>query len=98
MQVIAKRMLRIFWHRHPQAQGPLRAWHAAVTRVTWNGPADVKKAFGATVDFVGDNRIVFDIGGNKYRLVVHVAYRFKRVLIEFLGTHKEYDKIDPESV
>lgn len=98
MQVVAKRTLRIFWQRHPHAEGPLRAWHAAVTKATWNGPADVKRAFGATVDFVGDNRIVFDIGGNKYRLIVHVAYRFKRVLIKFVGTHKEYDKIDPETV
>jgi mRNA interferase HigB len=98
MQVIAKRTLRLFWRRHPQAEGPLRAWHAAVSRATWNGPADVKAAFGPTVDFVADNRIIFDVGGNKYRLVVHVAYRFKRVLIKFVGTHKAYDRIDPGSV
>jgi mRNA interferase HigB len=54
--------------------------------------------FGSTVDFVGDNRVIFDVGGNKYRLVVHVAYPFKRVLIKFVGTHKEYDRIDPETV
>jgi mRNA interferase HigB len=96
--VIAKRTLRLFWRRHAQAEGPLRAWHAAVSRGKWNEPADVKAAFGAAVDFVADDRIVFDIGGNKYRLVVHVAYRFKRVLIKFLGTHKDYDRIDPESV
>jgi mRNA interferase HigB len=58
----------------------------------------VKAAFGPTVDFVADNRIIFDVGGNKYRLVVHVAYRFKRVLIKFVGTHKAYDRIDPGSV
>jgi mRNA interferase HigB len=98
MQVIARRTLKLFWQRHPQAEGPLRAWYAAVSRAKWNGPADVKKAFGTTVDFVHDNRIVFDIGGNKYRLVVHAAYRFKRVLIKFIGTHKDYDRIDPESV
>ena len=98
MQVIAKRTLRLFWQRHRQAEGPLRAWHAAVSKSKWNGPSDVKKAFGTTVDFVGGNRLVFDIGGNKYRLVVHVAYRFKRVLIKFVGTHKEYDRIDPEAV
>jgi mRNA interferase HigB len=50
------------------------------------------------VDFVGDNRIIFDTGGNRFRLVVHVAYRFKRVLVKFVGTHAEYDKIDPERV
>lgn len=98
MQVIAKRTLRLFWTRHSQSEGPLRSWHAVVSRAAWNGPADVKKMFGATVDFVRDNRIVFDIAGNKYRLVVHVAYRFQRVLIKFVGTHKEYDRIDPETV
>ena len=54
--------------------------------------------FGTTVDFVGDNRVIFDIGGNRYRLIVHVAYRFQRVLIKFVGTHQEYDRIDPEKV
>ena len=60
--------------------------------------SDVKQQFGTTVDFIGDNRIIFDIAGNKYRLVAHVSYRFKRVLIRFLGTHKDYDRIDPETV
>ena len=98
MQVIAKRTLRLFWERHAQAEGPLRSWHAQVTRARWKGPADVKVMFGPMVDFVADNRVIFDIGGNKYRLVVHVAYRFKRVLIKFVGTHKEYDRIDPGRV
>lgn len=69
-----------------------------VDKAEWNRPADVKRLFGPTVDFVGDNRVIFNIGGNKYRIVVHVAYRFKRVLIKFVGTHKEYDRIDPETV
>ncbi|MNT91021.1 hypothetical protein D3C72_2320570 [compost metagenome] len=69
-----------------------------VNNAIWTGPADVKAMFGANVDFLGDNRIIFDISGNKYRLIVHVAYRFKRVLIKFVGTHKEYDEIDPETV
>lgn len=98
MQVIAKRALRLFWERHPQAEGPLRAWYAIAVKAAWKTPADVKAMFGTTVDFVADNRVVFDIGGNKYRLVAHIAYRFKRVLIKFIGTHKDYDRIDPESV
>ncbi len=61
-------------------------------------PADVKAMSGTTVDFLGDNRLIFDISGNRYRLIVHVAYRFRRVLIKFVGTHKDYDKIDPEIV
>lgn len=98
MQVIALRTLRRFWERHPQAEGPIRAWYAVVSRAHWTGPADVKRQFGSTVDFVGDNRIVFDIGGNKFRLIVHAAYPFRRVLVKFIGTHAEYDRIDAETV
>ena len=64
----------------------------------WDSPADLKKAFGINVDFLGDNRAVFDIGGNKYRLVVRFAYKFKSALIKFVGTHAEYDRIDAETV
>lgn len=98
MQVIAKRTLRRFWERQPQAETPLRVWFALVDKADWKGPADVKLSFGASVDFVGDNRAIFDIGGNKYRLVAHIAYRYRRVLIKFVGTHSEYDRIDPEQV
>jgi mRNA interferase HigB len=93
MQVIAKRTLKLFWLRHPQAEIPLRNWYAITDKAEWRRPADIKAMFGTTVDFIEDNRIVFDIAGNKYRLVVHVAYRFKRVLIKFVGTHKQYDKV-----
>ena len=58
----------------------------------------MKAEFGATVDFIGDNRRIFDIGGNGYRLVVHVSYAYKRVLVKFVGTHGEYDRIEPETV
>lgn len=98
MQIIAKRALREFWGKHNQAEMPLSVWFALVSKANWHGPADVKAMFGTTVDFVGDNRLIFDIGGNKYRLVVHVAYPFRRVLIKFVGTHREYDKINPETV
>lgn len=50
------------------------------------------------MDFVGDNRVIFDIGGNKFRLIVHVSYPFKRLLVKFIGTHAEYDKIDAETL
>lgn len=98
MQVIARRTLRQFWERHPQAGGPLRAWFAVVSRARWRTSTDVKRQFGTTVDFVGDNRVIFDLGGNKYRLIVHVSYEFGRMLIKFIGTHAEYDRINPETV
>jgi mRNA interferase HigB len=98
MRVIALRTLREFWQRHPQAETALRTWRKIVNKSEWNGPADVKAAFGRNVDFVGDNRVIFDIGGNKFRLVVHMAYPFKTALVKFIGTHKEYDAINPETV
>jgi mRNA interferase HigB len=98
MQIIARRTLKQFWMKHPQAETPLRSWYGIVEKAEWSGPSDVKALFGATVDFLGDNRIVFDIAGNKFRLIVPVAYRYGRVLIKFIGTHAEYDRIDAESV
>jgi mRNA interferase HigB len=98
MQVIARRTLAEFWRRHPPAERPIRAWFAVVSKARWRGPADVKRQFGTTVDFVGDNRLIFDLGGNKYRVVVHASYAFGRVLIKFIGTHAAYDRIDPETV
>ncbi|MDT2020689.1 type II toxin-antitoxin system HigB family toxin [Methylocella sp. CPCC 101449] len=98
MQVIALRTLRAFWALHPQAEIPLRAWYAIASTAQWNAPADVKTAFGTNVDFIADKRIIFDIGGNKYRLIVRVSYEYKRVLIKFIGTHKEYDQINAETV
>jgi mRNA interferase HigB len=98
VQVFAKRTLRLFWERRPRAGSSLRAWHMVVSRSQWSGPADLKAEFGTTVDFVGDNRLIFDIGGNRYRLIVHASYTYKRVLVKFVGNHAEYDKIDPGTV
>src|SRR5690606_37870940 len=94
MQIIAKKALKDFWAKHNQAEAPLTAWYLAVSKADWSGPQDVKAMFGSA-DFVGDNRVIFDIGGNKYRLIVHISYKFHRVLIKFVGTHNEYDRIDP---
>lgn len=98
MQVIARRTLVEFWRRHPQAEGPLRDWHAFVSTVVWSGPTEVKRDFGTTVDFLADNGIVCDLGGNKFRLVARVSYRFRRVLVKVIGTHAEYDRINAETV
>ena len=98
MQIIARRALRQFWESYPKAEVPLKTWFARVNAAEWSGPADAKAMFGTTVDFVGDNRLVFDLGGNKFRLIVHVAYRYRRVLVKFVGTRKQYDAIDAETV
>lgn len=97
MQIIAKRTIRLFWEKYPRAEKPLRAWFAIVSGAQWKGPADIKAQFGSA-DFVADNRVIFDIAGNHFRLVAHVSYGYGRVLIKFVGTHKEYDEIDPGAV
>ena len=76
----------------------LGTWYEIVSKGDWSGPADLKRAFGNNVDFVADNRAIFDIGGNKYSLVVHFSYMFKTALIKFVGTHDECDGINAETV
>ncbi len=98
MQTVALRTLRQFWEKHPQAETPIRVWYAAVAKAAWKSPSDVKRQFGANVDFMNDNRLIFDLAGNKYRLIVHVSYTYKRVLVKFIGTHGEYDRVNAETV
>ena len=97
MRIIARRMLREFWARHPRARGPLQAWFHTVKDANWSGPADVRAQLNSA-KFVGDNRVIFNIGGNNYRLVVHVHYTHGIVRTKFIGTHAQYDRIDPEKV
>jgi mRNA interferase HigB len=99
MRIIAVGTLRDFWRRpgRRDAEQPLRTWVHIVKAADWSRPTDVKEMF-RTADIIGHNRIVFDIGGNKYRLVAAVHYRGKRVYVRFVGTHKEYDQIDAEII
>ena len=98
MQVIAISTLKAFWRKHPQAQRPLENWSLLVRSANWRSPQDAKDLFGTVVDVIGDDRLVFDVAGNTFRLIVHVAYPFRRVLIKFVGTHAEYDRVDAETV
>lgn len=98
MQVLSLRALRECWEKHPQAERPLRTWYTMVEEANWVGPADVKRQFGTAVDFVDDNRVIFDIGGNKFRVIVRMSYPFGRVMVKFVGTHAEYDRVDAASV
>jgi mRNA interferase HigB len=98
VQIIAKRTLREFWLVHSLAEGSCKLWHARVSRAAWTGPADVKREFGTLVDFVANSRVMFDLGGNKFRLVAKIDYRVGLVLIRFIGTQKDYDRIDPATV
>ena len=97
MRIIARRTLREFWLRHPDAERPLRAWFAEARGAAWRGPAEVKAQY-PSASLLADNRVVFNIGGNKYRLVVTIRYDARVVFIRLIGTHRQYDRIDVASV
>ncbi|MDN5873839.1 MAG: type II toxin-antitoxin system HigB family toxin [Sinobacteraceae bacterium] len=97
MRIIALSKLRDFWNRHPQAEAPLRSWYAEARQVNWNTPTDIKAAH-RNASFLGNNRVVFNIKGNDYRLVVAVHYNRGRMFIRFVGTHREYDHIDAKTI
>jgi mRNA interferase HigB len=96
MRIIAKRTLRQFWEAHQRnraAKTPLEDWYAQAGAADWATPAEVKAQFGDASILQG-GRVVFNIGGNKYRLVVRINYPYRVVYIRFVGTHAEYDEID----
>lgn len=97
MRIIAKRALREFWERHPDAREPLLAWYREVEQEDWDTPAKVKAKY-RSASIVGRSRVVFNIKGNDYRLVVRVLYAYRVVYVRFVGTHAEYDAIDVEEV
>lgn len=97
MRVIALKALREFWERHPDAEQALRAWYHDVKKATWRTPADIKAIY-RNASFIANNRVVFNIKGNQYRLVVAIQYQHRAVYIRFIGTHEEYDKIDATKV
>ena len=97
MRIIAKRTLRTFWKRHHKAKGPLKAWHQEVARADWSTPSEVKAQF-RSASVLQDNRVVFNIAGNQYRLIVKINYPYRIVYIRFIGTHADYDAIDAATI
>lgn len=97
MRIIALSTLRAFWDRYPEAETPLRAWYALASRADWHTPSDIKEAY-RSASFIANNRVVFNLKGNDYRLVVLVRYDRGLIFVRFIGTHRQYDKIDVETI
>jgi len=97
MKIVAVKILRKFWTLHPNAEQHLKAWVDEVKRATWTQPVDIKAKYRNT-SILKNRRVVFNIKGNDYRLVVAVAYRFGAVYIKFIGTHAQYDAVDAETI
>jgi mRNA interferase HigB len=100
MRVIALSTLRAFWEgktAYADAREPTLAWYRHALRVDWSSPAEVKRDF-ATASVLRDGRVVFNIAGNKYRLVVWINYPYRVLYVRFIGTHAQYDRIDAQSI
>lgn len=90
MHIISKRFLREFWENHPKAKEPLLSWYETVKKIEWENFSDVRDSF-RHADVYRDC-VIFDIGGNKFRLITKIRYQKKRVYVRFVLTHSDYDK------
>jgi len=97
MRIVSRKALRKFWQKHPDAEHPLQTWYADAKHAAWKKPSDIKVNY-RTASFLQNNRVVFNIKGNNYRIVVVVQYRNGIIYIRFVGTHKEYDQIDANTI
>jgi mRNA interferase HigB len=97
MRVISRRTLKEFYAVYQDAKPPLETWYHEANRAKWNDWTDIKAQY-ASASPLKNNRVVFNIGGNKYRLVVQINYPAQRVYVKFVGTHKKYDKINAEEI
>lgn len=97
MRIIPRRALKEFWKKHPEAEGALKTWYTRVKRAEWKTPSDVKVDY-RNASLIKDNRVVFNIKGNSYRLVTAIHYQSGIVYIRFIGTHNVYDKIDASMI
>jgi mRNA interferase HigB len=97
MRVIAVSTLRAFWARYPDAEQPLKAWYEEATSARWTQPADIKAQY-RSASVLKNRRVVFNIKGNDYRLIAAIAYKLQIVYVKFVGTHKEYDAVDAETI
>ncbi|MFH1028884.1 MAG: type II toxin-antitoxin system HigB family toxin [Pseudomonadota bacterium] len=97
MRVIARKTLRKYWETHPDVRQALQAWYMDASHAHWSSPADIKSVY-RNASILPNSRVVFNIKGNQYRLIVRIEYNAEIVYIRFIGTHQEYDRIDAPAV
>ena len=97
VHIVSKKKLRDYCNKHKETKSQLEAWYHEVKNAEWKNSQEIKEKY-ASASIIGDNRVVFNIKGNKYRLVTKINYKMKNVYLRFFGTHKEYDKINAEEI
>jgi mRNA interferase HigB len=98
MRIVKRSVLKKFAARHPEASSPLDVWCEQIRACAWGSPVEIRRFFGANVDFVAHNRAVFNIKGNQSRLIAEINYKMKAVYIRFIGTHAAYDRVDAATI
>lgn len=96
-RIIAKKTLRDFWNKHSDCEEYLKTWYDTAKNSSWKSPADIKKTY-SHASILGNNRVVFNIKGNSYRLIVKFNFERQWAFIRFIGTHAEYDKVIAETI
>lgn len=99
MRVLARSTLEAFWSQsaYKDSEGPLKAWYQEALKASWKTPNALKAQF-RSASTVGENRVVFNIKGNDYRLIVSIDYERQAMFVKFIGTHEQYDQIDATTV
>lgn len=97
MRVIAKKTIKNFWINYSDCEQQLKTWYQEATDSNWKSPADIKRLY-PSASILADNRVVFNIKGNTYRIVVRINYDYSIIWIRFIGTHAQYDKIDATQI
>jgi mRNA interferase HigB len=97
MRVIAKKILRDFWGKHTDSEAQLKTWYKEVSQARWNNPNELKAEY-LKASILKSGRVVFNICGNKYRLIVDINYDRQSVFIRFIGKHEDYDRIDADKI
>jgi mRNA interferase HigB len=97
LRVIAKKILRDFWESHADCEQQLKAWFQEASKAEWKNPNEIKQEY-PSASILNDNRVVFNIKGNNYRLIVKINYDYQMIWIRFIGTHSDYDKINANEI
>ena len=97
MRVIAKKILRDFWIAHPDSEQQLKAYYQETLKAAWTSPKKIKAEY-PSASFLANNRVIFNIKGNHYRLIIKINYDYQMIWIRFIGTHAEYDKINANNI
>ena len=97
MRMIALRTLKQFWKKHPDAEHPLRQWYDDVRRADWKTPQELRVAY-ASASVISSDRVVFNVKGNAYRIIVRINFHYRIMYIRFIGTHAEYDQVNVKEV